>query len=166
MILTDQIRDTRIENISNCYFVHHKSQMDSYDIELWPPMLEAGDKHHNNGTNLQIMQLYVIKRSVNAFAKLRKATINIFMSVCPYGTIRLSLEGFKPLTTVLPVYRTGVPLPSKCCILDLFSTNIGTEFFKHAALSPFFSSKCRLFHNATFFISCIIHILHTGCAKI
>jgi hypothetical protein len=29
----------------------------------------------------------------------------------------------------------------------------------------FFSSKCRLFHNATFFGSCIIHILHTGCAK-
>ena len=29
----------------------------------------------------------------------------------------------------------------------------------------FLSSKCRLFHNATFFGSCIIHILHTGCAK-
>ena len=26
----------------------------------------------------------------------------------------------------------------------------------------FFSSKCRLFHDATFFGSCIIHILHTG----
>jgi len=30
----------------------------------------------------------------------------------------------------------------------------------------FFSSKCRLFHNATFFGFSIIHILHTGCAKI
>ena len=30
----------------------------------------------------------------------------------------------------------------------------------------FFSSKCRLFHNATFFGSYIIHILHSGCAKI
>ena len=48
----------------------------------------------------------------------------------------------------------------------IFSTNISTEYFKHAAHSPFFSSKCRLFHNATFFGSCIIHILHTGCAKI
>jgi hypothetical protein len=47
-----------------------------------------------------------------------------------------------------------------------FSTNIGTEYFKHATHSPFFSSKCRLFHNATFFGSCIIYILHTGCAKI
>jgi hypothetical protein len=30
----------------------------------------------------------------------------------------------------------------------------------------FFSSKCRLFHNATLFGSCIINILNTGCAKI
>jgi len=47
-----------------------------------------------------------------------------------------------------------------------FSTNMSTEYFKHAAHSPFFSSKCRLFYNATFFVYCIIHILHTGCAKI
>jgi hypothetical protein len=33
----------------------------------------------------------------------------------------------------------------------IFSTNISTEYFKHAAHSPFFSSECRLFHNATFF---------------
>jgi hypothetical protein len=30
----------------------------------------------------------------------------------------------------------------------------------------FFSSKCHLLHNATFFGSCIVRILHTGCAKI
>jgi hypothetical protein len=29
----------------------------------------------------------------------------------------------------------------------------------------FFSSKCRLFHTATFFGSCIIHILHTDVLK-
>jgi len=48
----------------------------------------------------------------------------------------------------------------------IFSTHIHTEYFKHAAHSMFFSSKCRLFRNATFFGSCVIHILHTGCAKI
>jgi hypothetical protein len=48
----------------------------------------------------------------------------------------------------------------------ILSTNVSTEYFKHAAHSPFFSSKCHLFHNATFFGSCVIHILHTGCAKI
>jgi len=46
-----------------------------------------------------------------------------------------------------------------------FSTTVSTEYFKHAAHSPFFPSKCRLFYNATFFGSCI-HILHTECAKI
>ena len=30
----------------------------------------------------------------------------------------------------------------------------------------FFSSKCRLFHNATLFVFCITHILNTGSAKI
>jgi hypothetical protein len=30
----------------------------------------------------------------------------------------------------------------------------------------FFLFKMSLFHNATFFGSCIIHILYTGCAKI
>jgi hypothetical protein len=48
----------------------------------------------------------------------------------------------------------------------IFSANISTEYFKHAAHSPFFSSKCHLFHNANIFGSCIIQILHTGCAKI
>jgi len=32
-------------------------------------------------------------------------------------------------------------------------------------ISVFSSSKCRLFHNATFFGSCIIHILNTGVLK-
>ena len=30
----------------------------------------------------------------------------------------------------------------------------------------FFSSKCRLFHNATFFDSCVIHVLYTGVLKL
>ena len=30
----------------------------------------------------------------------------------------------------------------------------------------FFSSKCRLFHNATLFGFCTTHSLNTGCAKI
>ena len=46
-----------------------------------------------------------------------------------------------------------------------FSTNVSNEYFKHAAHSLFFSSICHLFHNATFFGSCIIHILHTRVLK-
>ena len=59
------------------------------------------------------------------------------------------------------------PLTSKRCILYIYSTNIGTEYFKHALYSPFFSpSKCSLFHNANLFVSCIIHILYTGVLKL
>jgi len=58
------------------------------------------------------------------------------------------------------------PLTSKRCILYIYSTNIGTEYFKHGLYSPFFPSKCSLFHNANLLGSCIIHILYTGCAKI
>ena len=58
-------------------------------------------------------------------------------------------------------------LTSRRGILNIYSTNILTEYFKHVAHFPFFlSSRCRLFHNAIFFGSCNIHILNTGCAKI
>jgi len=54
------------------------------------------------------------------------------------------------------------------CILYIYSTNIGTEYFKHGVYSPFFflSSKYSLFHNSNVFGSRIIHIVYTGCAKI
>jgi len=60
------------------------------------------------------------------------------------------------------------PLTSKSFILYIYSTNIGTEYFKRDIYSPFFflSSKCSLFRNSNIFGSCIIHILYTGCAKI
>ena len=58
------------------------------------------------------------------------------------------------------------PLTSKRCILYIYSTNIGTEYFKHALYSSFFfSSKCSLFHNANLFGSCIIHILLQSVLK-
>ena len=59
------------------------------------------------------------------------------------------------------------PLTSKRCILYIYSTNIGTEYFKHSIYSLFFpSSKCSLFHNSNVFVPGIIHILYTRCAKI
>ena len=60
------------------------------------------------------------------------------------------------------------PLTSKSCILYIYSTNLGTEYFKHGIYSPFLflSSKCNLFHNSNVFGSCIIHILYTEGAKI
>ena len=71
------------------------------------------------------------------------------------------------LTPNDPYMGRTAPLTSKLCILYIYSTNVGTEYFEHALNSPFFfSSKCSLFHNANLFGSCIIHILYTGWAKI
>ena len=48
------------------------------------------------------------------------------------------------------LYRSRTaPLTSKRCILHIYSTNIGIEYFKHCIYFPFFfSSKCSLFHNS------------------
>ena len=59
------------------------------------------------------------------------------------------------------------PLTSKRFILYIYSTNIGTEYFKQALYSPFFfSSQCSLFHNANLFGSCITRILYTGVLRL
>jgi len=59
------------------------------------------------------------------------------------------------------------PLNSKRCILYIYSTNIGTEYFKHSVYSPFLSLQNAVcFIILTYFFSCFIHILYTGCAKI
>ena len=50
------------------------------------------------------------------------------------------------------------PLTSKLCILYIYSTNIGAEYFKRALHSPFFSLQ-----NAVCFImlACLVSILFT-----
>jgi len=65
-------------------------------------------------------------------------------------------------------YSVGTaPLTSKICILYVYSTNLGTEYFKHVMYSLFFfSSKCSLFRNSNVFSSCIIHILCTDVLKL
>ena len=51
------------------------------------------------------------------------------------------------------------PLTSKRCILYIYSTNIGTEYFKHALYSPLFFSL----QNAVCFImlTCLVPVLFT-----
>ena len=65
---------------------------------------------------------------------------------------------FNPLTpNDLYMSRTA-PLTSKLCILYIYSTNVGTEYFKHALCSPFFSLQ-----NAVCFImlTCLVPVLFT-----
>jgi len=46
---------------------------------------------------------------------------------------------FNPLTPNDTYSGRNAPLTSKRCILYIYSTNIGTEYFKHGIYSPFFS---------------------------
>ena len=50
-----------------------------------------------------------------------------------------SLSFVNRLTPNDPYMGLTTPLTSKRCILYIYSTNIGTEYFKHALYSPFFS---------------------------
>ena len=82
-----------------------------------------------------------------------------------YGATRHRIPVINPLApNDIYICRTA-QLTSRNCILNIYSKYILTEYFKHAAHSPFFS-RCRLFHNAIFFGFRNIHILNIGCAKI
>jgi len=59
----------------------------------------------------------------------------------PFRCENLSPEGkdmINPLTPNDPYSGRTAPLTSKRCILYIYSTNIGTEYFKHGIYSPFF----------------------------
>ena len=62
------------------------------------------------------------------------------------------------LTPNDPYMGRTTPLTSKRCILYIYSTNEGTEYFKHALHSPFFSLQ-----NAVCFImlTCLVPVLFT-----
>jgi len=54
---------------------------------------------------------------------------------------------FNPLTPNDPYSGCTAPLTYKHCILYIYSTNTGTEYFKHGIYSPVFSLQ-----NAVYFI--------------
>ena len=86
-----------------------------------------------------------------------------------YNTFHTRSQSFFiRLTPNDPYMGRTAPLTSKCFILYIYSTNIGTEYFKRALYSPFFS-----LHNAVCFImlTCLVPVLftfyaYTECAKI
>ena len=56
-----------------------------------------------------------------------------------YISLKTDLCSFNRLTPSDPYMGRIAPLTSKLCILYIYSTNIGTEYFKHALYSQFFS---------------------------
>ena len=84
------------------------------------------------------------------------------------------LRFLDPLTLNDHYSGRTAPLTSKRCILYIYSTNIGTEYFKHGINSPLFSSsKCSLFHNFnvngsvlfTFYIQDVLKLKNNSGAK-
>ena len=55
------------------------------------------------------------------------------------GKVWEAAEGQNPLTPNDHYSGRTAPLTSKLCILYIYSTNIGTKYFKHVIHSPFFS---------------------------
>jgi len=78
-----------------------------------------------------------------------------------------------PLTPKDSYSDSIAPLTSKRFILYIYSTNIGTEYFKHDIYSPFFSSNAVCFIILTylvpllftFYIQCVLKLKKNSGAK-
>jgi len=120
--------------------------------------------------NIQRTPVPVSTSFVNIFLKFLQFPRSVYLCVSCVWKNRVncfSTHQFNPLTPNDHYRGRTAPLTSKRFILYIYSTNIGTDYFKHGINSPFFfSSKCSLFHNSNIFGSCFIHILYTECAKI
>ena len=62
-----------------------------------------------------------------------------------------------PLKPNDPYRGRTAPLTSKRCILYIYSTNIGTEYYKHGVYSPFFLFKIVCF----IILTCLVPVLFT-----
>jgi len=59
------------------------------------------------------------------------------------------------------------PLTSKCCILYIYSTNTGTEYFKHSVYSPFFPLQNAVcFINLTYLVPVLFTFYIQGVLKL
>ena len=77
------------------------------------------------------------------------------------------IKGLNPLTPNDHYIGRTAPLTSKRCILYIYSTNIGTEYFKHGIYSSFFSLQnavCFVIITYlapvlfTFYIQCVLKL--------
>jgi hypothetical protein len=71
----------------------------------------------------------------------------VLLLVTEHGLSNCLPVFINPLTSNDPYMGHTAPLTSRRCILYIYSTNLRTEYFKHAAHSPFF-----LLQNAVYFI--------------
>ena len=92
------------------------------------------------------------------FLILRTERVTIEMYIGIYVKSLLFLSEFNPLTSNHPYCGRTAPLTTIRCILYIYSTYIGTEYFKHGIYYPFFPLQ-----NAVCFIilTCLVPVLFT-----
>ena len=85
--------------------------------------------------------------------------------LCALMTLTISAPSINQLTPNNPYSGRTALLTSKRCILYIYSTNTGTEYFKHGIYSPFFSLQnavCFIILTYlvpvlfTFYIQCVL----------
>jgi len=78
--------------------------------------------------------------------------------------MQLTLRSLNPLTPNDHYRGHTAPLTSKRCILYIYSTNKGTEYFKHGIYSPFLAlQNVVCFIILTYLVPVIIHFLYRVC---
>ena len=84
------------------------------------------------------------------------------------------MMSFNTMTPNGPYSWRTAPLTSKRCILYIYSTNIGTEYFKHGIYSPYFSLQnavCFIILTylvpvlLTFYLEGVLKLKNNSCAK-
>ena len=82
------------------------------------------------------------------FWKKQWQVLSVFSKIFTYFFVNIN-----PLTPNDDCSGRTAPLTSKRCILYIYSTNIGTEYFKHGIDSPFFPLQNAVcFINLTFLV--------------
>jgi len=72
-----------------------------------------------------------------------------------------------PLTPNDDYSGCTAPLTSKCCILYIYSTNTGNEYFKHGIYSPFFPLQNAVcFKNLTHLVPVLFTFYIQGVLKL
>ena len=76
-------------------------------------------------------------------------------------------NNINPLTPKDHYSGRTAPLTSKRCILYIYSTNTGTEYFKHGIQSPYFLFKMQIcFINLTYLVPVLFTFYIQGVLRL